>query len=100
MEDYVKGSTINDSVSVFLRYLIGRCQQTHETHFSKIVSKYTHSKSTLQFSCMANVDKTALVQLPSMCNCVVCKATESSSRLSYYLNCDLLFRLLIDLLYH
>lgn len=44
MEDYLKGSTINDSVSVFLRYLIGRCQQTHETHLSKIVSKYTHSK--------------------------------------------------------
>lgn len=49
---------------------------------------------------MANVDKTALIQLPTVYNCVVCKAAESSSRLSYYLNCDLLFRLLIDLLYH
>lgn len=36
----------NESVSVFLRCLVGRCQHTHETHFSKIVSKYTHSKKT------------------------------------------------------
>ena len=97
MEDYLKGSSINDSV--FLRYLIGY-QQTHETHFSKIVSKYTHSKQTPQFSRMADVDKAALIQLPSVYNCVVFKAAGSSSGLSYYLNCDLLFRLLIDLLYH
>lgn len=49
---------------------------------------------------MAKEDKTALIQLPTVYNCVVCKAAESSSRLSYYLNCDLLFRLLIDLLNH